>query len=252
MAVMAGGSRMSLGFGRFLELSISTSDITASAPFYRSLGFASFLTGDAWSHRYGVMGDGHIFLGLHEWPLASPTVTFVLPQLERALTRLSAGGLKPEQALLAGEQLHQLRLRDPGDTAVLLLEARTFSPTALEPVGESLCGYFLHLSLPQSDFQAARAFWEVAGLIPLAAEEDPYPHLPLTGDQLNLAFHSRRSCAAPLLVFACAELDRARKRLDDLGISADSTPPMRLDPARSLFLRAPEGTSLLLIGAPQA
>src|SRR5262249_2576107 len=151
---------MSLGFGRFLELALATQDITASVPFYEWLGFASFLTGDAWQHRYGVVGDGHIHLGPHEWSLPSPAVTFLLPQLERALPRLSESGLQPEQALLAGDQLHQLRLRDPGGNAVLLLEARTFSPTALEHLAESLCGYFLHLSLPQSDFQAARTFWE--------------------------------------------------------------------------------------------
>jgi hypothetical protein len=242
---------MSLGFGRFLELSIGTQDIAASAPFYERLGFAAFLTGDAWSHRYGVVGDGRIYLGLHEWSLPSPAVTFVLPQLERALTRLTATGLAPEQALLAGDQLHQLRLRDPGGNAVLLLEARTFSPTALARVAESLCGYFLHLSLPQSDFQAARAFWEVAGLIPLAAEEAPYPHLPLTGDQLNVAFHSRQACATPLLVFACSELGPRHERLDDLGLERDPMPPMRLDPERTLFLRAPEGTALLLVTAPE-
>jgi hypothetical protein len=241
---------MSLGFGRFLELALSTQDITVSAPFYGRLGFASFLTGDAWQHRYGVVGDGHIHLGLHEWSLPTPAVTFVLPHLQRELPRLSESAQQPEQALLSGDQLHQLRLRDPGGNAVLLLEARTFSPTALEHVSESLCGYFLHLSLPQSDFQAARAFWEVAGLIPLAAEEEPYPHLPLTGDQLNLAFHPRQSCATPLLVFACAELDRVRGRLDDLGIECDPTPPMRLDPASCLFLRAPEGTELLLVATP--
>ncbi len=242
---------MSLGFGRFLELSISTQDITASAPFYGRLGFASFLTGDAWRHRYGVVGDGRIHLGLHEWSLPSPCVTFVLPELERAVTRLMQNALRPEQALLGGEQLQQLRLRDPGGNAVLLLEARTFSPTPLEHVAESLCGYFLQLSLPQSDYRAARAFWETAGLIPLAAEEQPYPHLPLTGDQLNIAFHPRHSCATPLLVFACEELERARGRLDKLGIPCDPTPPVRLDPARSLFLRAPEGTPVLLVAAAE-
>lgn len=240
---------MSFGFGRFLEIALATQDITASMPFYGRLGFASYITGDAWHHRYGVVGDGRLYLGLHEWTLPSPSVSFVLPQLERARARLGESALQAEQAVLAEDQLNQLRLRDPGGNAVLLLEARTFSPTALEHVAESSCGYFLHLSLPQSDFQAARAFWEVAGLVALAAEEEPYPHLPLTGDQLNLAFHPRQWCAAPLLVFACAELQRARRRLDDLGLEPERSPPLRLDPARALLLRAPEGTALLLVAA---
>jgi catechol 2,3-dioxygenase-like lactoylglutathione lyase family enzyme len=245
---------VSLPFGRFLELSLGTHDIAASVLFYERLGFAQFMTGDAWPHRYGVVGDGRIHLGLHECTLPSPAVSFVLPQLARAQAQLQARQIRAELALLGDDALHQLRLRDPGGHAVVLLEARTFSPTPLARAAESLCGYFMHLSLPQSNFEAARAFWEDAGLIALAAEEAPYPHLPLTSDQLNLAFHRAELCPAALLVFACPDLGAARARLAKQGTIRSGEPRLTtavasLTAAPAVLITAPEGTSLLLVQA---
>jgi len=71
-------------FGRFLELGIATPDIAASVQFYERLGFTQLLTGDAWPHRYGVLSDGRIHLGLHECSMPSPSVCFVLPELAQA------------------------------------------------------------------------------------------------------------------------------------------------------------------------
>jgi catechol 2,3-dioxygenase-like lactoylglutathione lyase family enzyme len=250
-------------FGRFLELAIGTADIVASVQFYERLGFAQLTTGDAWPHRYGVLGDGRIYLGLHEYatparaptpsraPAPSPAPAFVLPGLEAAQARLHAAGMQPEFARFSPEELHWLRLRDPGANAVVLQEARTFSPAAPDSgaPSQSLCGYFLHLSLPQSDFARARAFWERGGFIALPEEDEPYPHMPLTSDALDVAFHQRRSFDAPLLVFECADLDAAAARLTALDMPLSSDRPRGVDPQRSLMLEAPEGTVLLMVAA---
>ena len=60
-------------FGRFLELGIATTDIAGSVLFYERLGFSQLITGDAWSHRYGVLSDGRLHLGFHERSMPSPT-----------------------------------------------------------------------------------------------------------------------------------------------------------------------------------
>jgi catechol 2,3-dioxygenase-like lactoylglutathione lyase family enzyme len=236
-------------FGRFLELSLATADIAASVAFYEQLGFGQFPTGDAWPYRYGVVGDGRIHLGLHECALPCPAVSFVLPGLARAQASLVALGLTIERTHFGDAELHWLRLRDPGGHALMLLEARTFSPSPLAPVAESRCGYFQHLSLPQSDLQAARVFWEQAGLITLPPEEAPYPHLPLVSDPLNLALHRVALFPAPLLVFACAALPAARTSLLERGVTLSEERPGGLAARAALLLRAPEGTALLLVQA---
>jgi catechol 2,3-dioxygenase-like lactoylglutathione lyase family enzyme len=235
-------------FGRFLELAIATQDIAASVQFYERLGFEQLLTSDVWPHRYGVLSDGRIHLGLHECAMPSPSVCFVLPELVQARARLVAAHIEPELTRLGEEQLHQLRLCDPAGQAITLLEARTYSPAAPPTNGESLCGYFSHLSLPEPDFELARAFWERAGFVALPELDEPYPHLPLTSDRLDLAFHRRRTFDAPLLVFECADLASQCARLRALDIPLSSELPRGADHASSALIEAPEGTLLWILG----
>jgi catechol 2,3-dioxygenase-like lactoylglutathione lyase family enzyme len=236
-------------FGNFLELGIATSDIAASVQFYERLGFSQLITGDAWSHRYGVLSDGRIHLGLHERTMPSPALTFVLPQLASSRQRLHAAGFEPELAALGDDSLHQLQLRDPGGHAVTLLEVRTYSPAAPGVAAESLCGYFSYLSLPQPDYEPAREFWERAGFVALPEEDEPFTHLPLTSDHLDLGFHQPRTAGAALLVFECADVALNVARLRALGIGLSAQLPRGLDRARSALLTAPEGTELLLVSA---
>jgi catechol 2,3-dioxygenase-like lactoylglutathione lyase family enzyme len=235
-------------FGRFLEFAVATQDIAASVQFYERLGFAQLPTSDAWRHRYGVLGDGRIHIGLHERTMASPSICFVLPELRQARVRLAAAGLEPEVARLGEEELHQMQLRDPGGQAITLLEARTYSPAAPPAGGESLCGYFLHLSLPEADLERAREFWERAGFVALEAVEEPYAHIPLTSDRLDLAFHARRLIDAPLLVFECGDWAATRTRLEALGITPSADFPRGADRRHSGLIEAPEGTLLWMLG----
>jgi catechol 2,3-dioxygenase-like lactoylglutathione lyase family enzyme len=237
-------------FGRFLELGITTADIAGSVQFYERLGFSQLITGDAWSHRYGVLGDGRVHLGLHERAMPSPALTFVLPQLASAQARLRAAHFEPEVAALSEQGLHQLQLRDPAGHAVTLLEARTYSPAAPGVAAESLCGYFSHLSLPQSDYEAAREFWERAGFVALPEEDEPFAHLPLTSDHIDLGFHQPRTFDAPLLVFACTDVTARIVRLRELGIALSAQLPRGLDRKRNALIEAPEGTALLLVQSP--
>ena len=64
--------------GQFHELSLTTRDIRASVEFYEALGFSHCATGDTWPHPYGVLTDGRLFLGLHEYRFPSPSITTVL------------------------------------------------------------------------------------------------------------------------------------------------------------------------------
>jgi catechol 2,3-dioxygenase-like lactoylglutathione lyase family enzyme len=237
-------------FGRFLEISIATRDIAASVQFYERLGFSQLITADAWSHRYGVVSDDRLYLGLHEREMPTPSVTFVLPDLQHSLQRLRAEHIEPELAVFGEDRLHQVLLRDPAQHPVSLLEARTFSPAPKGSVTQSVCGYFSHLSLPESDFDAAREFWERAGFVALAEEDQPFPHLPLTSDHLDLGFHQRRTFDGPLLLFESVDVASTLARLQELDIPLSKQLPRGIDRKNNALIEAPEGSALLITRAP--
>jgi catechol 2,3-dioxygenase-like lactoylglutathione lyase family enzyme len=236
-------------FGRFLELAITTRDIAAAVAFYEQLGFTQLITGDALRHRYGVLSDGRLSLGLHEQERPSPSLCFVLPGLASARAAFELAGFEPELVELGEHALHELRLRDPCGHVITLLEARTYSPAAAGAAGDSQLGYFCHLSLPETDFEAARSFWERGGFVALPELDEPYPHLPLTSDGIDLAFHARRVCAQPMLVFECPQLAARVARLREQGIALQPELPRGLAPGRAALIETPEGLLLLLIGA---
>ncbi|MGB8326258.1 MAG: hypothetical protein WCE48_01630 [Steroidobacteraceae bacterium] len=233
--------------GRFHEVSVHTQDIRASVEFYERLGFTQATTGDTWPHLYGVLTDGRITIGLHQYPIASPTITFVKPGIAAQMTALGALGIEPAFARLGDDCFNELGFRDPAGQMVRILEARTYSPPDRGRDQPSLCGDFSEFSIPASDFDAAREFWERLGFVALEESATPYPHVPLTSDHLNLAFHRPRTLDRPMLVFRDHGAEQRIARLRDLELPFAAELPRGLDPSAAALLESPEGTPLLLL-----
>ena len=70
-------------FGRFLEFSVRTPDIIESLSYYKLIGFTEREIGDVWSHKYAVVGDGILNIGLHDRVFDAPSITFVQQDLAR-------------------------------------------------------------------------------------------------------------------------------------------------------------------------
>jgi catechol 2,3-dioxygenase-like lactoylglutathione lyase family enzyme len=233
--------------GRFLEIGIRTADIRASVEFYERLGFAQARTGDTWSHPYGVMTDGRLFIGLHQSSIDSPALTFVHADVARHARALEAQGLTLAYQRTAEDEFHSIGLKDPNDQMLVLVEARTFSPVERRAQQLSLCGYFEEYSIPSSDFTAAQAFWEPLGFVATAESDVPYLHLALTSDHLDIAFHRPRTSDQPMLVFRDALMQERLAKLRALAIGTWLKTPAGLDPQANAFLAAPEGTALLFL-----
>ena len=240
--------------GYFHEISIETADIRASVEFYERLGFSQATTTDTWSHPYGVLTDGRIFLGLHQRPgaslgqgFASPAVTFVRPGVAELVPELEARGIALTRCAIAPEVFNHLGFRDPFGQAISVLEARTFSPVARRPADTSLCGYFHEFSMPVANAEAAKEFWEPLGFVATDEMDLPYVHLPLTSDRLNIAFHRPRSLDRPMLVFSDADMRSRIARLRELDVRFSEELPRGLDASENALLESPEGTPILLL-----
>jgi len=237
-------------FGRFLEISVSSTDIAASVQFYERLGFTQLTANDTWTHPYGVLTDGRLCIGVHQRDASapSPLLSFIQPDLAVHAHQLQARGFEPEHAQLGEGAFHQLQLRDPAGQAIALLEARTFSP-ALRRQTESHCGWFSAYSMPAQGDDAVRDFWERAGFVALELQEQPLPTLPLVSDHLSLGLHAARTLAEPLLLFVDPEMTGKLARLEAAGIEPSAKLPRGLDPRDNALIETPEGTLLLLLTA---
>ena len=233
--------------GRFHELSLRTTDIRASVEFYESLGFSHCTTSDTWPHPYGVMTDGRIYLGLHEYKFPSPSITFVRPGIQEAVRQFEALGIKLAFAKLADDSFNEFGFVDPAGQMSAVLEARTYFPTERRIQDVSSCGYFTEFSFPATAFESGRAFWEQLGFVALEETETPYLRLPLTSDGIDLALHRPRTFEQPLLVFTDPEMRARVAALREAGLSLSAELPRGLDPDANALLLAPEGTALLLL-----
>jgi catechol 2,3-dioxygenase-like lactoylglutathione lyase family enzyme len=232
--------------GRFHELSLSTPDIGASVAFYESLGFWQAPTGDAWPHRYGVVTDGRLVLGLHE-SADFAALTFIHPDVAALADSLHDTGVELTLRRTDPEVFNQLEFADPAGQKVRMVAARTFSPAAGTRQQPSHLGHFAHYSMPAHEPAAVAAFWEPLGFVAMPEDEDPYAHQSLTSDGVDLALHSPRLLPAPALVF-CDELMADRiGRLRAAGVVFDRALPRVFATHANALLEAPEGTLLLLL-----
>jgi hypothetical protein len=161
--------------GRFLEISISTPVIRESLEFYESLGFVQAAAGETWSHPYAVVTDGRLFIGLHGREMSSPSLTFVLPQLQLGVSRLKELGVAFEDERFGDDVFNQALLRDPGGLSVLLLEARTFSPPQLDAPIESCLRLLQRARYSSTGCRCGTRVLESIGFVALDEEPQPFP-----------------------------------------------------------------------------
>ncbi|MGD9841950.1 MAG: VOC family protein [Steroidobacteraceae bacterium] len=233
--------------GRFLEISVHAPSILESLSFYETLGFQQLATNETWPYPYAVISDGRLFIGLHQQPIPSPTLTFTHAELAHQVARLHALDIVPDREHLSSDSFNELSFHAPNGQHIKLLEARTFSPADIEATFSSSCGYFVEYAMPVKEFSTAKAFWEQLGFVAMDEEAHPFNRLSLTSDYLNLGLHRSRALRHPLLVFEDDEMRERLAHLKERGIALSDEMPDSLDEHCNAVLIAPEGTRLLLM-----
>jgi len=232
--------------GRFHEVSVYAPDPAESLAFYERLGFAQVTTGEAFPYPYAAVGDGRLTIGLHGRELPqSPLIAFVLPDLSEELKAIEHRGIEVLERRLGEDVFNEARIEAAGQS-IRLLEARTHSPPPFGPGETSRLGWFEEFALPVADMKRAEADWERLGFVPAEEGEEPYPHIGLTSDSLNVALLRGGSLRVPALVFTDADMPARIAKLTESGFEFARRLPGQLDASRHALLLAPEGTQLLL------
>jgi hypothetical protein len=235
--------------GRLLEISIYAPEILESLTFYEKLGFSQAQVGETWSHPYAVVTDGRLFIGLHKYRFDSPSLTWVQPGLAQHLPKIEALGIELAFSRTGSDVFNEAGFTDPNRQMITMLEARTYSPPGRRPMETSRLGWFEEFALPATDLEASREFWERLGFATAAEGDEPFRHVAMTSDSLNVALVGARDLDRPALVFAEPDMGERIAALAAAGWEFSRDLPRSLDPQRNALLVAPEGTWLLLTTA---
>jgi catechol 2,3-dioxygenase-like lactoylglutathione lyase family enzyme len=235
--------------GKFHEISVETANIAESVAFYERLGFNHCGTTDTWPHPYGVMTDGKLFIGLHQFKFPSPVITYVHPGVAQHSHVIEKQGVEIAWKRTGDDSFNELGFLDPSGQPVRVQEAPTHFASDTDLRDTSLCGDFEEFSMASADFEAMRQFWEPLGFVALGESDAPYVRMTMTSDFIDLAVHRPRTLDQAMLVFAGPDMGERIERLKSLGLEFAADLPRGLDPRQNGLLRAPEGTALLLITA---
>lgn len=199
--------------GDFLEISVDCRDVLASVRFYEQLGFVQVPVGETWSHKYGVITDGRVMLGLHDFRFPSPSLTFVISDLRKRIEGFEEAGVSFEFIKVAENEFNEAGFFAPDRQIVTLLEARTFSPPSLVRRDFSLLGYFSDYRLPVRARSRAQTMWEALGFVPMDTADEPWRRAEMVRTGLNVVLDEDPELTRPALVFADPEMDAVIEKL---------------------------------------
>ncbi len=230
------------GFGRFLEFSVRAPDILDSLAFYRILGFRELESADVWRHKYTVVSDGALNIGLHDRTFDSPSLTFVQPELAKHARSMSDAGFDFSFMRLDEDVFNEIGLNDRDGHSVTMLEARTFH-AGDDNDDDSACGAWFELTLPVRDALRGARFWGPVARVMLDMREEPTPHLRFDAGGMSLGLSESIALDGPSLCFKCRDKESVMSIVRLHGLEHERFPGFE---GAFLALKAPEGTMLYL------
>ncbi|MCJ7591101.1 MAG: hypothetical protein MUO51_07085 [Woeseiaceae bacterium] len=226
--------------GRFLEFSVRTPDILESLHFYKTLGFVELEIGDMWSHKYAVVSDGELNIGLHDRVFDAPAITFVQQNIAKHARTMSDHGFEFSFMQLDEDAFNELGFADRDGNMVTMLEARTFHLSE-DANKDSLCGKWFELTLPVRDALAAGRFWAPIAPTLLEMREEPTTHMRFDADGVALGLSESIAITAPSLCFKSPDRHGLMALLEQQGMKFEKFPGFE---GAFVAIHAPEGTTL--------
>lgn len=228
--------------GRYLEFSLYTPDILESLGFYRMLGFSELEIGDVWPHKYTVVTDGVLCIGLHDQHFEEPSITFVQQDLAKHVRSMTDSGFDFRLVQLDEDAFNELGLDDRDGHRVTMLEARTFTGGD-EFDNDSACGTWFELSLPTRDAVHAARFWASVAPVVLKFREEPTTHMRFDAGGVAVGLSESIALEAPSLCFRCHDKQALFDLIERHALEHQKFPGYE---GAFVSIKAPEGTTLFV------
>lgn len=226
--------------GTFLEFGVRTTDILESLSFYKALGFTELESGDVLSHKYAVVSDGELNIGLHDTEFDSPAITFMQADLAKHARSMTDHGFDFTHLRLDEDVFNELAFKDRDGHTIMMVEARTFNLSE-EAEQDSLCGSWFELTLPVRDTVRAAAFWAPIAPTVKDMREEPTVHMRFDASGVALGLSESIALEAPSLCFRCPDRNALLNLLEQHGFDYEKFPGFE---GAFVAIRAPEGTVL--------
>jgi hypothetical protein len=226
--------------GHFLEFSVRTHDILESLHFYKTLGFVELEIGDVWAHKYAVISDGELNIGLHDREFDSPALTFVQQDLAKHARSMTDHGFNFSFMQLGEDAFNEIGFADRDGHMVAMLEARTFHISE-DAEKDSICGGWFELTLPVRDVLRAAQFWAPIAPNLLEVREEPTTHMRFDADGVPLGLSESIALTAPSLCFKCPDRHGLMGLLEQNDMDFEKFPGFE---GAFVAIKAPEGTML--------
>lgn len=230
------------GIGRFLELSVHTPDILESLDFYKTLGFSELQIGDVWSHKYAVVSDGVLNIGLHDREFSATALSFVQQELAKHARSMADHGFDFTEMRLDEDVFNELHFIDRDGHTITMLEARTYYGGD-EDDNDSACGNWFELTLPVRDAMRSARFWAPLAPLVLNLREEPTMHMRFDAGGIALGLSESIALHGPSLCFKCGDRESIAELCDRFGYTTEKYPGYE---GAFRAIRAPEGTCLYL------
>lgn len=226
--------------GHFLEFSVRTLDILESLHFYKTLGFVELEIGDVWAHKYAVVSDGELNIGLHDREFDAPAITFMQHDLATHARSMADHGFQFKIMRLDEDVFNELSFSDRDGHTIAMLEARTFHASE-ESENDSHCGRWFELTLPVRDSLRAAQFWAPIAPTLLEMREEPTTHMRFEADGVPLGLSESIALQTPSLCFKCPDRHGLMGILEQRGMDFEKFPGFE---GAFVAIKAPEGTTL--------
>lgn len=226
--------------GRFLEFSVRAPEILESLNFYKTLGFVELEIGDMWSHKYAVVSDGELNIGLHDRDFDAPAITFVQQDLAKHARSMADHGFDFSFMQLGEDAFNEIRFPDRDGHNIGMLEARTFHASE-DAENDSACGSWFEITLPVRDALRAAQFWAPIAPTLLEMREEPTTHMRFEADGVPLGLSESIALEGPSLCFKCPDRHGLMALLEQRGMDFEKFPGFE---GAFVAIRAPEGTTL--------
>jgi hypothetical protein len=228
--------------GRYLEFSVHTPDILASLGFYKMLGFSELEIGDMWSHKYAVVSDGILCIGLHDRVFDSPAISYVQQDLAKHARSMTDHGFRFNFMQLDEDAFNELGLADGDGHMVTMLEARTFN-RGDEVDKDSACGTWFELSLPVRDTVRSARFWASVAPVVLRIREEPTMHMRFDAGGAAVGLSESIALDSPSLCFKCDDRSTLASLIERHNLDHEMYPGYE---GAFVAINAPEGTKLFV------